>query len=263
MISSIVVTGTYNIGMNSAKKIKVDNNVLSVEKEIPFIRYRFDKYEETEYEYIKNMMQQFSISTHLAEIKLNENSSKIIDELTEKVGSIAKYIYIEVTDTDVANGALTEETLNMFETVAEKDVDRFMFKDKSSTLDTVATKKFIKQCMTNHKFTGSRLSESKFGVCSSPLSFGEMACLTAVKARELMSIYSKVSDVALPSANHQCMNCCGCIRYMVVTSDLEAPSEGKQKSAGRTKKDSESGSSETISKPKVVKQTVQLGMYDL
>jgi hypothetical protein len=96
------------------------------------------------------------------------------------------------------------------------------------------------------------------GICSSPLSFDDMACLTAVKAREIMSRYSTTTDVALPSANHQSMNCCGCIRYVTVTEDIPAPSDGKQKQASGNKKNSSDES-----KPKANKVPVGFGMFSL
>lgn len=229
MITSIVVTGCYNIKMNGNKKIKVNDNVLSVEKDIPFIRYRFDTYEEKEYNYIKSMMEQFNCSTHLAEINLSESASTVAEQLNTRFGNLAKYVYIEVTDADVERGELTQEVKTQLVAVKQFNPDRYMLRDKTTCLDMIGAKKIIKDAC---KAIGE--TESNFGVCSSPLSFGDMACLTAVKARELMSIYSPIADVALPSANHQCMNCCGCIRYATVSEDLEAPADSKAKTTKKS-----------------------------
>jgi hypothetical protein len=230
MITSIVVDGCHNIKTNSANKIKVDDNILSVEKDIPFIRYRFNIYTENEYNYIVGMMNQFNRSTHLAEIQLNIETYRVVSELTSKFNNLVKYIYIDVTEPEVQANALTEDKLQLLDSIKAFTIDRIMLKDKSVSLDTICAKKMFKQIMARLGITEDRL-----GVCSSPLSFSDWACLTAVKARELMSIYSSVVDVALPSANHQCMNCCGCIRYLVVSADTEAPAEGKAK-GGSTKK---------------------------
>lgn len=208
--------------MNSNKKIKIDNNVLSVEKDIPFIRYRFNQYTDAEYNYIVSSMKQFCFSTHLAEIMLSDNTASTIKYLAENIKNIAKYVYVDVTDDEVINGHLSTDKMSMLDSIIGLKVDRIMLKDKSTKLDTITAKKIIKELSNRLS-----LSENTFGVCSSPLSFSEWACLTAVKARELMSIYSTIADVALPSANHQCMNCCGCIRYMTVSTDTEAPSDGK------------------------------------
>lgn len=251
MITSIVVTGTHTIKMNSNKKIKIGDNVLSVEKDIPFIRYRFNQYTETEYNYILNTMKQFCFSTHLAEIPLSENTADTIRYLAENIKNIAKYVYVDITDEDVSAGSISADKLALLDTLIKLDIDRIMLKDKSSSLDTVTAKKFIKTLITRLGY-----KEEIFGVCSSPLSFSDWACLTAVKARELMSVYSTIADVALPSANHQCMNCCGCIRYMTVTADTEAPSDGKVRV---TKEKSDSGTKEN----KAPKQKVMFGLNNL
>lgn len=254
MISSIVLTGKHNIGINQNGKIKVNDQLLDVNSDIPFVRYRFESYGNEEYEYIKSMMQKFKISTHLVEINLSENSRNTVDYFVNNIGNIAKYIYITVNDNDVING-LSEETLKLIETLKGSQVDRYMLKDKSTMLDTVAAKHIIKQCCA---ILG--VKDNTFGVCSSPLSFGDWSCLTAVKARELMSIYSTTADVALPSANHQCMNCCGCIRHMIIESDLEAPLDTKQKN---TKKSGESSGDKKSNKPKSNKTSVVFGQFNL
>jgi len=237
MITSLVLTGKHNIGMNSQKKIMVGDNILSIEKEIPFIRYRFDTYDQSAFDYIDETIKKFAMSTHLIEINLDANAASVLNYVNTKF-NMAKYIYIDITDADVEKGELSAEVLNQIAFVKDLGVDRYMFRDKSKTLDLVHVKAFIKQIKAMYN-----IESSLFGVCSSPLSFGDMACLTAVKARELMSIYSTVADVALPSANHQCMNCCGCIRYIVVDNDTQAPAKGgtkktkvKSESTGETKK---------------------------
>lgn len=251
MITSIVVTGTHKIGMNSNKKIKIGDNVLSVEKDIPFIRYRFNQYTDAEYDYIVKSMKQFCFSTHLAEVVLSDNTAETIKYLMENIKNIAKYVYVNINDDEVVAGQLSQDKLTMFDSLRGLDIDRIMIKDKSTKLDTITAKKIIKELSKRLGF-----AESTFGICSSPLSFSEWACLTAVKARELMSIYSTVADVALPSANHQCMNCCGCIRYMTVTEDTEVPSDGKVKVA-KEKSDKEPRA------PKATKPKVMFGMNSI
>lgn len=260
MITSIVVTGCYNIGMNSNKKIKINDNVLSVEKDIPFIRYRMESYEEKEFEYIKKMMAQFNLSTHLIEIKLNDNTKNVLEYLSTNIPNIAKYIYTDISDEDVERGTLSDTAKQLLDNIVDYEIDRYMLKDKSKSLDTVSAKKIIKDLCKEFS-----LEEDMFGICSSPLSFGEFACLTAVKARELMSIYSPIADVALPSANHQNMNCCGCIRYLVVSSDTEAPADAKNKTKSTSKdntSENEEKKEKTPAKPKP-KNTIQIGRFSL
>ena len=253
MITSIVVTGKHKIGMNSNKKIKIGDNILSVEKDIPFIRYRFDKYENEEYAYILDSMKQFSFSTHLIEIPLNENTKATLEYIEQNINSVAKYVYVDVTNEDVANGMISDYKAQYLESLAGMEIDRIMFKDKSSSLDTIFAKKLIKTFSTKLK-----LKEDNFGICSSPLSFSDWACLTAVKARELMSVYSPIADVALPSANHQCMNCCGCIRYMVVNEDTLAPADNKIKNTSKSDKNKVG-----TSKTKTNKASIAFGINSL
>lgn len=234
MVTSIVLTDCYSIGINGSKKFKVNDNVLSVEKDIPFVRYRFNQYTDREFEYIKNMIQKFSNSTHLAEIKLDERTVEIVKYIEENISNMAKFIYIDITDDAVLNGTVGDEIKDLLEPVVEFDIDRVMLRDKSTKLDTVAAKRIITDLGTEFD-----LDDEMIGICSSPLCFGEWACLTAVKARELMSKYNNLSDVALPSANHQSMNTCGCIRYMIISENLEAPSDGKIKKEKTAKTPSE------------------------
>lgn len=231
MITSLKLTGTYNIGMRN-NKIEVDGNILDTKKEIPFFRYALGEMDDTKINYIKSMKEKFSASTHLVEITADENPN-VADKVTEirnSIESVAVYAYFNITDDNVSSGKLAYTLIEELKALKSTDVDRIMFKDKTTTLDTVTAQNLIKQAVRESGFPASM-----FGICSSPLSFGENACLTAIKARELMSTYSSISDVALPSANHQCMNCCGCIRYIKVNSDLEAPPE-KEKKSSNTKK---------------------------
>ena len=266
MITSIVITDCVAINLNSNKKFKVGEQTLSAEKEVPFVRYRFKEYSDKEFKYIEEMISKFNRSTHLIEIELNEKTKEVLNYITVNMPYLVKYVYTPVTDTEVESGKLSENCENYLEGIKEHNIDRFMLRDKSTTLDMVAYKKIAKSL----KVFG--LVEQNIGVCSSPLSFGTLACLTAVKARELMSVYSEVADVALPSANHQCMNCCGCIRYLVVDKDTEIVPDkkvGTKKTTTRTTSEKKKTSTtkdgskkETKHKPKA-KVSLQLGQYSL
>jgi len=261
MISSIVLTGKHKINMNSAKKIKVGDNILSVEKDIPFVRYRFDSYDESALAYIKSIMEQFNISTHLVEIPLNENVVVALQLISSQFSNVAKYVYIELTEAEVQARQLDQNKLALIGATLSFGIDRYMLKDKSVSLDTITARAIIKSLVTCF-----RIAESNVGVCSSPLSFSDWACLTAVKARELMSVYSPIADVPLPSANHQCMNCCGCIRYMVVSEDLQAPTESKssksQKKGSKSSDNKDENTKTTASKSKP-KNVIVPGIYNL
>ena len=102
-------------------------------------------------------------------------------------------------------------------------IDRIMLKDNTITMDTLAS---IRMKKNVYELFGEQLEGGKdykdIGICQSPLSFSDgNACLTAIRARELSAKYSNDEELALPSANHECMNTCGCIRYMVIDKDIK------------------------------------------
>lgn len=254
MITSIVLKGRYNISVNSNKKIKLGDNIVAIDKDIPFVRYRFESYTEDDFKYINDTMAKMSYSTHLIEVKLDINAAATLGFVTANISNIAKYLYIDITDEDVARGSVSQDILNLFATVQGYKLDRIMLKDKSTTLDTVAAKKIIEVLSKQ-----SGIAKDNFGVCSSPLSFGDWCCLTAVKARELMSVYSVIADVALPTANHQCMNCCGCIRYFVIEEDTPEVADSKDKRAAKTPKEGEEKTEKAAPKKKV--QSITFGQF--
>lgn len=226
MITSIRLNGMYNIKSNSNNKIKLEDNILHIEKDIPFVRYKFDGYGDDAVEYIKNMQSRFVKSTHLVEMKLNESTLTYYNNIKNNVQA-AVFLYINVTPEMISQASLTDDVINMLNMVQGCKFDRYMLKDTTDTLDYMVASKIIKQLSKQYK-----VKDINIGICGSPLSFRGLQCLPAVKARELMSIYNEHSDVPLPSANHECMNCCGCIRYIEVNSDTEAPLD---KTKGKTK----------------------------
>ena len=262
MISSILVTGPYKIGQNANKKIKVNDTILSIEKEIPFVRYRFEKYEDSDIAYIGATKEQFAASTHLVEINLDENTPELVNKV-RALGKLAVFIYTYVTEEEVQSGRLSDTTLANAAKLKGVKIDRFMMKDMSRNLDTMTIRKFIKQLKE-----AVGLGEKFFGVCGSPYSFDDLCCLTAVRARELMAEYSTISDVALPSANHQNMNTCGCIRYITVNSDLDAPLDAKtgKKKVKAEGADGEAKTDAGETKPKAKpapKNVIKPGMFRL
>lgn len=222
MVTSIVLTGRHTLNVNSFNKLKAGDNIISIEKDIPFVRYRFGVYTDADFQYIISTMDKLKYSTHLIELNLDTNTATNLEWLKNNITNIARFIYIDVTDEDVTRGGLTTDTLNLLMGIVQYNVDRVMLKDKSTKLDIVTAKKIIDALSKQ-----TDIKRDNFGVCSSPLSFGDMCCLTAVRAREIMAVYSLIADVALPTANHQCMNRCGCIRYIVIDSDTDVISESK------------------------------------
>ena len=236
MNTSIVLTDKHSIGVDSNGKFMVKDAKVSI-KEVPFVRYRFSEYNDDDLRYIETMKRKFNYSSHMVEITLGENTKAVIDKISQ-IENIIKFVYVPIDDEDVLNG-LGEEKLALLENIADEFFDRLMLKDKSNNLDAIGSIRLKKQL--GEIFD---MDYSDIGVCSSPLSFdGKNACLTAVKARELSAEYAENDEVALPSANHECMNTCGCIRYHVFENSVAEPSTKKGKDApkeeNKTKKTKE------------------------
>lgn len=236
LITSIVLTGCHNIGVNNNNKIKIDDNIIAM-KEIPFVRYRFNSYGESEIKFIERNMKRFVGPVHMAEIPLSVNTNTEAEAL-DGLGNIVKFLYIDVTDSDIENG-FSADTIDLLENLGDAYFDRYMLKDKSSQMYQIAADRLKDQIADILD-----VEPEEIGVCGSPISFrgseGEIgqACLTAVKARELLAEYSENVDL-VPSANHECMDCCGCIRYIVVEHDIPAMAN-KQTKSTKTNKDSSS-----------------------
>lgn len=241
MVSSLVLTGTYTIGMSGSGKIKVEDNILAI-KNIPFIRYRFGNYGDTELEYIKNMKEKFKGPVHLAEVTIGPRAAEELKHLSE-INSLARFLYIPVNNSD---GDIPQEVYDLLGEIVEVEkgvnqplYDRIMIKDTNSYLYPLLASQ-VK--MKISKATG--FNQFDIGVCGSTFSFkggtsdvGD-CCLTAVKARELLAKYSESDEIMVPTASHESMSCCGCIRYMVVSSDLESPgSTGSRGAGNRVKKE--------------------------
>ena len=222
MITSLRVNNTYNIGINSQNMINVSGVSVRLQ-DIPFIRYNFNSYSEKEINYIKESMGKFAYSTHLIQLHLNENITNSLTSIqtyaSDIINKIVKFLYIDITTDEVLNDEIDNLKLQNIANICNTlKFDRIMLVDKTTNLDMVHANRFR---TTIAKTTNTNIS--KLGICSSPLCLeGDLCCLTAVRARELMAQYGK-AETSLPTANHQCMNCCGCIRFYDIDSDVEAP----------------------------------------
>lgn len=232
MVTSLVLKNKYTIGVDSADKIMVGDTKVKI-KEVPFIRYRFDSFSEEDTAYIKSTMAKFIYSGHLAEVVIKDGFEKEVEYLNDTFENMAVFLYLPITDEHVTSCELTTHDIELLEKIDNSMIyDRIMLKDASETLYLVSANKLKQQVA---KVTG--VSASEMGICGSPLSFGEDACLTAVRARALASIYVENENCAIPSANHECMSCCGCIRYYVVESNIAAPVGSKGARGRKTKVD--------------------------
>ena len=229
MIASIMVKDRYKLVANDKGNITIGDETLHI-KEIPFIRYDFDNYVEADVNYIKVKQERFIYSTHLAQVELSENALEQVKLLKDGIGNIAIYIYINLTNEEVDRGEIDEYKQDMLLDITDEiEVDRIMLRDNTTNLFTVSASKIIEDLV---ELTG--LEDDMFGICESPLSFGEKACLTAVKAREIMAKYNDKEDIPLPTANHQ-KGGCGCIQYIIVEDDIVTLDSGSVKKAKKQK----------------------------
>jgi hypothetical protein len=250
MLANLKIKGKYKIPIAN-NKIKIGEESLSL-KEIPFIRYDFGSYGEDEVDYIKYMREKFISSVPLVEFQLSDN---ILSEIELFDEDTIKYVYTNITDEDIDNGTLGEWRLNLFVDIMEKEyINSIVLVDNTTKLTRPHIIKFKKEIMDYCKSFNS-FSSDYIAVCNSPFSFGDDACLSAIKARQLLSEYSEKDECAIPSARHECMECCGCMRHLIVDKDIVAVSTKKVTS--KAPKENKECQSKT-SKTKSVKAGVQM-----
>lgn len=233
---------TVKVGQSDTEVKTEKQNI----KDVPFVRYRFKSYGENEIAYIKKLQGVFKYSAHLAEITLGEDFNATIQtvkELTEKVDRLCRFVYVPVDDVLLnyvnENKALPEELEDALYDIADIEVDQICIKDITSAASIIKMNN-VRKSIADVVIGSARKYES-IGICGSPLTFvaDESACLTAAKAREMMAIYCR-DDLPqpTPSANHQCMNCCGCIQYVIVDEPIKpyTKSQTKKVSSSKSKK---------------------------
>lgn len=250
MVTSLKIKGMHEVRLSDSTLV-LDEVKIPL-KNIPFVRYDFDRYGEAEAEYIMKSMEKFTYSTHMVQFHLNDALRESLSIVVDKLGSkVCKYLYIDIHTGDIADESMREElAAQAVEAMGLADFDRVMLVDKTTDLNMLnargAMNKFAKR---------AGMKPDSIGICSSPWCLqGGIACLTAQRARELAAKYSGSIETAVPSANHECMNECGCIRYIEVTSDIgrvkehrkaKSKAEEKEKvSSDRKDDDKSSGSSQ-------------------
>ena len=234
------------VGMSKEGRFKIDKDILSI-KDVPFVRYRFTRFGTDVIEFMKDNKSKFTNSVHLAEISVTDETTAAVEDFNavmQSMQNVAIFVYVDVTDADVASVTIQEEKLQVIESLVKTGaVQRLCLRDRSTTLNAESFAHLVKMLMSR-----VGVKEDFIGICESPLSFDNRACLTAEKARELMAIFvNSEEDVVPVSANHQCMECCNCIRHRVVTQDIvevQAP-------VGKVKKEKVEG---TEDEPEVTKK---------
>lgn len=216
MIASLMINQMVNVSMNGSKDIEVNGHELRIDRDIPFIRYKIGYVDNRVIEYIRMMQGIFTKSVHLVELDLNEHSAEYLDMLDTSGLSVARFLYWHVDDIMCNNiEASVREYMPMIVATINK-IDGLMIYDDTSVLDMVTYRKFVMSLQN----TAIRRHDDFYGLCNSPFSCSEYACLTAVKARKLQAKYCTDVDVPLPTSNHQDNPTCGCIRHFIVESDI-------------------------------------------
>lgn len=228
--------------------------------EIPSVTYAFGNATTEEYlrgpveggpcpyeVYVRQAMKKFPHSLHVVHFNCD---SQIVHALMNSdcrwLMEVAVVLHVRVDDSEVANAEIRESTLyelgrlkaERTNNVADRQpllyyIDKIMIHDNSRSMWTVQAERFKKQLKMF--FENPQLN---VGICGSPLSRGEDSCLSARQDREWAAIYVTNPVVALPSANHQNMERCGCIRdYIIRGFDVITPEAGSgKKSSGGAKK---------------------------
>lgn len=223
MLMSIKLLNRVNIDIDKFGKFMLNDIKMSV-KEVPFVRYAFESYGDVTIAYIKGVSELFKFSGNLVEIGVRHGYIEEIEKIREQLPNVAIFAYLDISDDDVLNNDISDEAKALIrELKGYNIIDRLMLKDKSKSLHAVSANK-IKESI----YKESEIKVSDIGICSSPLSFGEQCCLTAERARKLATKYTESMECALPTANHEGTNSCGCIRYVCVTEDIKCPSVSKK-----------------------------------
>lgn len=240
MISSLILTGRYNVGVNSSNRIMLNGEVTPL-TDVPFIRYRFSDFGDENISFVKANMQHLHGPCHLAEYDISTMPKEQLEALND-IDGLAIYAYIDIDDADLATG-IAAEKVEKLKSVSELYFDRLIIRDKSSMMYPLAADKIT---FALSDILGGAVKASDIGICCSPLTprtpnSESKACLSAVWARRLMADYIDNVDVATPTANHECCSdgCC-CIRAFTVTCDIPAPAnDAKVADSGSSEKKSD------------------------
>lgn len=232
MIGNLRFKGTYYVEVKN-DKVRVNGEVIQL-KEIPFLRYSLPKYDIEEVEYIAHNQKAFNSAVTIVEFELNDTTIESMELLNDTFEELdreyVKFIYTDVTDDDIERGTLGSDRLQRLMEVSESEyIDTVVIKDKSTKLSRTDIIKFKEEI-------GNVVKNCHIAVCNSPFSFSEDACLTALRARELLSEYSERDECAIPSARHECMDCCKCMRHINIEQDCLFDPEKKEKKDKRVEK---------------------------
>lgn len=257
MITCLMFKKPYDVKVSDSGKfnlvVPTGDGTSKVEKQdikdIPFIRYRLSEFSENKVDdkysdiakYIKGLKGVFKYSAHLAELDVNysagnSNADEVLEGvkiLKESVDKLCVFVYLNLTDEWLAyvneNDAFPDEVENLLYDLLDLDVDQVCVRDRTSAIGEIMMNT-VRKRVADIVYGDDKRFKS-VAVCESPLAIEDSACLTAAKARELMAIYcDDALEQPTPSANHECQGCdgCGCIKYIEITSDIQAVSSANK-----------------------------------
>lgn len=226
MITNLLITGEHKIKLGKSQKLAFGDSKVSV-KEIPLVRFRPSEITENTVDYFYELKEKFKYSCHILELEVSEYALNVLKVLADKEDFNIVFLFVPVTDKELEVG-IQEDVLDLVNKCIDTyDIERLIIKDNTSMMHSIQYNE-LKSQITNA--TGGGESKHWIGICGSPMSFGDEACLTAVIAREIMANYGENDEYALPSSKHESMNECGCIRHMVIERDVTSVVEiGKSK----------------------------------
>ena len=203
----------------SNEQIYVDGKKLAL-KDIPYIRYRFENYGDEEIAYIKECMEKFKYSVHIADLAVKDGCATTFDALEETFNSEDVNLFVFAIlklSPGMVNGEISEDLRENLEQLSEREVTKYILKDDmfNSVVCRIDEYDAVRRLLV--KITKQKLD--KFSLCGSPFEPGN-GCLNASTVRELQTY--KAADIELPLVPEGHENCgsCGCTRYEVVSCDL-------------------------------------------
>ena len=218
MIKSLVLTGMFKIPVSN-EQIYVDGKKLAL-KDIPYIRYRFENYGEEEVNYIKECIQKFKYSVHIADITVKDGCAQTCDALDETFNNedinLFMFAIIKLTP-GMTSGEISENLRDNLEQLSKREITKYVLKDDmfNSVVCRVDEYDAVRRLLM--KITG--LKSDKFSLCGSPFEPGN-GCLTASTVRQLQTYKEADIEIPLVPEGHENSGSCGCTRYEVVSCDL-------------------------------------------
>lgn len=218
MITSLRFEAPVSVQIGNTGKFKFGGceEVFSI-KDIPALRYNFKKYEYADIAFIKIMMKMFKHSVNVVEMEL-EIADQTYRDVHEQIGNIAYIVRVNIDDTHAKSHGFTDHEKALLNGLRSLPIDRIVMVDNSTCLDYMGI-----AALTREIIDCAGVNKKLIGLCGSPFTTSENSCMSAALTREWSAKYNKEGEGALPSANHNSeTNNCGCLRYMTVSSYIEA-----------------------------------------